>query len=116
MARSGLDSILNLSEPKADYIVSPSLPELAYNTIVSQAKQVEAEANAKNEALIVTLTSGGVRLQVQKVAFQGQLLIIQGFDQEGASATVVQHYSQVSILFQTAAAWCDKYPVEYQIT
>ncbi|MBK0415209.1 hypothetical protein JD974_12415 [Chromobacterium haemolyticum] len=76
-----------------------SIPEAAFDTLVSQITCFEKETS-NSEVVGALLASFGqaVTIQLKSLSRDGQFICMVGFTDDGSEATLIQHYSQVSLL------------------
>lgn len=92
-------------DPVIPKVNVPALPEnktpaeYAYESLVDQIKQFEAQTQ-EEEVVGAMLASFGqsVVLHVRQLRLCGQMICMEGLTDGGGPATLVQHFSQASIL------------------
>lgn len=94
MHRSLID---NLRIPEIPRI--PSLPEAAFESLIEQVKKFE-QATTEEEVVAAMLASFGqsVILHIHQIRLAGQLFCMDGITPDGDPASLVQHFTQTSIL------------------
>ncbi|WP_143018489.1 DUF6173 family protein [Cupriavidus sp. YR651] len=95
----------------------PPAPEvLAFNSLVTRIREFEANL-AETETVGAMLASFGssVHLQLRTISRQGQFVCLEGTTEDGGEATLVQHYTQVSVLLVkvTVAEPAQKRPIGF---
>ena len=80
--------------------IPPSPQEYAFETLMGQVKKFEAETT-ENEVVGAMLASFGqsVVLHIHSIRRAGQFIWLQGITSEGNTATLMQHFTQTSLLF-----------------
>lgn len=81
----------------------PTPAEAAFLSLVAQIKHVE-KTTAADEIVIAMLASFGqsVVVHVHQLRRAGQMFVIEGLTDSGTPATLVQHFTQASVLLLKA--------------
>jgi len=76
-----------------------SIPERAFDSLVTQIKAVE-QRTGPDDVVGAWLASFGqaVIIHVHELRLDGQMLVLEGITADGSPATLVQHYTQASVL------------------
>lgn len=79
--------------------VMRSPQEYAFETLVEQLKQFEVDTGGE-EVVVAMLASFGqsVTIQIHSVRRAGQFFCLEGVANDGEKATLIQHYTQTSLL------------------
>lgn len=85
---------------KLPIIKSP--PEYAFDSLVDQIKHFEARTS-EVEVVAAMLASFGqsVTIHIHQLRLSGQMICMEGVTNDGNPATLVQHFTQASILLLT---------------
>lgn len=84
-----------------------SVPEYAYDSLVEQIRAFQDQLPDDHEVGIIA-GGGGPAIHVTSVSGGDQMLAFRGQDQEGRSAVLIQHYSQVSVFMTALPKLADK--------
>lgn len=97
----GFDALQRLQVPIMPIIKSPQ--EYAFNTLVEQLKQFEEETSDE-EVVAAMLASFGqsVIIHIHAIRRAGQFFCLEGVTEDGKKATLMQHYTQTSLLLLKA--------------
>lgn len=101
------DSFANL--PRVPDLSLPDPPHVqAFHSLVQRIKEFESSL-AETEAVGAMLASFGsaVHLQLRSITRHGQYFCLTGITDDGGEATLVQHYTQTSILLLKVTAKAD---------
>lgn len=93
---------MNFSTPLPgglDLPVIKSVPEYAFDSLVKQIRKFETQTSDE-EVVGAMLASFGqsVTIHIHSIKLSGQMICMEGVTDSGAPATLVQHYTQASIL------------------
>ena len=85
--------------PSLDLTPLKTPQEYAFDTLVKQIKLFEQETS-ELEVVAAMLASFGhsVTIHIHSIRRAGQFFCLEGITQEGAHATLMQHYTQTSLL------------------
>lgn len=95
-----IHSMTQLSPAMLDAVrPPPPLHVSAFESLVARVREFEASLS-DTEAVGVMLASFGsaVHLQLTSLSRSGQFICLEGKTEDGGEATLVQHYTQTSIL------------------
>ncbi len=90
----------NIPLPRGlDLPVIKPVPEYAFDSLVKQIQKFENQTSAE-EVVGAMLASFGqsVTLHIHNIRLSGQMICMEGVTDSGTPATLVQHYTQASIL------------------
>lgn len=92
---------LHMHYPPPPVIKSPA--EYAFSSLVKQIKTFE-EQTSDDEVVAAMLASFGqsVIIHIHQIRLSGQMICMEGVTDNGAPATLVQHFTQASILLLKA--------------
>lgn len=104
----------NFSSGALDPIVVDPPAQRALDSLLSIAKNLEAELKGSLETVSASLPSFGapVQIQVLQLGRNGDFIILQGVGANGEPITLVQHYTQVSMIFRAGVAIVEKKPLQ----
>jgi hydroxypyruvate isomerase len=82
-----------------DLPVIKTAPEHAFDSLAKQIKKFEGQTS-EQEVVAAMLASFGqsVTLHIHRIRLSGQMICMEGITDSGSPATLVQHYTQASIL------------------